>query len=330
MFWPRKKKLSQYEEMLALCGKDQRADLQDVFYCFRLLLGRDPSSEEISGHINVGVGKDLGTVVKSYIGSLEFANRKLLQVDSSQMPKLANYNGLEIFVDSADPNIGPAIVSGSYEADVMRVFEQHLKDGATVVDIGANVGLYSLVAARAVGPRGMVFAIEPNPANAKMIKMSALKNGFENIVIIAAGASDEYGLLRLNLSYSNGTTSKDIDGIEQVFSSNVVPSVRLDDVLKTRVDLVKIDVEGAEYLALKGMSQTLEKHKPVILSEFSPNAMPGISGVTGEAYLEFLRGHGYSISVIGHGFDIDKNMSSQQVLEAHKAANVDHIDIVAF
>lgn len=331
MFRQRKKPGSPYEQMLALRGKGSQADLQDVFYCFRLILGRDPNLEEIQGHINAGVGRDLAEVVRSYVGSEEFLRRRLLEVSEQQMPRRVTLGEIDLFVDESDPNIAPAIIGGHYEPEVLALFGQHIAAGSTVVDIGANIGLYSLVAAKSVGESGCVFAVEPNSANAKLIRMSALVNGFGNITIIGAAASDRYEMLRLSLSYSNGTTSGNLTGLDEVFHSRLVPSVKLDDVLGSRkVDLVKIDIEGAEYLAIKGMSDCIRRHRPKIISEFSPNAMPGLSGVTGAGYLAFLRSFGYSLSVIGRQYGDRRDMTDEQILSAQSSSGSGHVDIFAF
>lgn len=331
MFRQREKPLSPYEQVLALRGKGSKADLQDIFYCFRLILGRDPNTEEIQGHLNAGIGNDVAEVVRSYVGSEEFQRRRLLAVSEQQMPRRVKLGEIDVFVDEADPNIAPAIIGGHYEPEVLELFGQHIAAGSTVVDIGANIGLYSLLAAKSVGKNGCVFAVEPNSANAKLLKMSALVNGFENITIIGAAASDRYEMLRLSLSYSNGTTSGGLTELDEVFHSRLVPSVKLDDVLGSRkVDLVKIDIEGAEYLALKGMSECIRRHRPRIISEFTPNAMPGLSGVSGASYLAFLRSFGYALSVIGRQYGDGQGMTDEQILSAQANSGSGHIDIFAY
>lgn len=110
--------------------------------------------------------------------------------------------------------------------------------------------------------------------------------------------------------------------------------MRLDDILKNvnNIDVVKIDVEGAEYLALKGGSELLMKNRPVVFSEFSPQALPIISNFYAEIYLDILLiDENYNLSVICRsGNIIDCKRDKDQVIEFWKQASSDHIDIVAF
>ena len=73
----KKKSNSDIIKIQNLCGKNSIADVYDIFYCFRIILGRDPNPEEINGHLGVGLGKPLYNVVKSYLNSLEFNKRNL-------------------------------------------------------------------------------------------------------------------------------------------------------------------------------------------------------------------------------------------------------------
>ncbi len=308
-----------------------RASEADIYWCFRLLLGRPPHDEEWPSHMT-RLGADLTSVVKSYLGSLEFAHRQLLDTSSSKDIRLASINGASIYASALDPVIGKAVLSGGYEPEVVTLFHKYLKPGMSVVDIGANIGYFSILSASLVGPEGHVIAVEPNAENVRLLEMSRRANDFQNLEIMLMAASDRNGLLVLNAGESNGTTASLNANPDLLKGATLVPSVRLDSLIPRdrKLDFLKIDVEGAEQLALKGAAETLSLHKPVIVSEFSPYALPHFSGCTGEAYLGFITDLGYSLSVllqngdlVGYGQNIEGIMS-----EFHSRQS-DHIDILA-
>ena len=105
-----------------------------------------------------------------------------------------------------------------------------------------------MVAAAAVGVSGTVLAVEPNPANARLIEASRRSNGFDNVTIAQVGAGRETGLLVLNAGQSDGTTSAPSGELDILFASTTVPCVTIDSLTAEQaVDFIKIDAEGAEY-----------------------------------------------------------------------------------
>lgn len=304
---------------------------EDVYYCFRLLLGRAPNRIEWSGHV-AHAGTDLNAVVRSYLDSREFALRSaaLLGPRLAENVNLHKLDGFSMYVPEDDPDVGSHVIQGTYEPHVTAVLRERLRPGMHVLDIGANIGYFTMLCAAAVGPSGRVVAIEPNAECVRLLEASRRANGFANVVVVQAAAGRELGLLVLNTTYSNGMTGSLPDDVGALLTANTVPSLKLDDVLRgERVDIVKIDVEGAEYVSLSGMAETIRRFRPVMVSEFSPGMMPGISGIDGPGYLRFLIEAGYGISVIrqdgsllGCGTDIDG------VMAAWEKSGIDHIDLL--
>jgi FkbM family methyltransferase len=310
------------------------ASYEDIFYCFRLLLGRNPNLEEWPGHSS-RVGEDLENVVSSYVTSREFAERSLLNKTYRDQVELVRLPRFSLFASNDDLAVGRHIHDGSYEPGVTAVLMRYVKPGTLVVDIGANIGYFTMLLASLVEPTGLVVAVEPNPENIKLMEASRRVNRFGHVLIIQAAAGRHTGLLSLNVSYSNGTTGELSDDLIAIFASHPVPCFALDGLLpKDRpISLVKIDAEGAEFNALIGLSQTIDRDHPVIVSEFSPGALPGISRCSGPEYLRFLIEKGYRISVIEQdgserrfGDDVD---GVDGVMGAYSRSGIDHIDIVA-
>ena len=157
-----------------------------------------------------------------------------------------------------------------YDLGTQLVVSKLLRPGDLFVDIGANEGMISLVAARSVGSAGKVIAFEPNPVpRAKFAKNLELNN-ISTVNIIAAGASDQEGTLELFVPEINtGEGSFAHDGNHQQPGTVVAcPIITGDSVLKdANPSLIKIDVEGFEGKVIIGLSSTISRTKPIIVME---------------------------------------------------------------
>lgn len=138
-----------------------------------------------------------------------------------------------------------------------------IKPGSVVFDIGANIGFFSLLASRLVGTHGAVYAFEPHPRNAAILRRHVTLNHASNVTVIEAAVSDRSGQVRL---MGDGSTARvDSQGVS-------VAALALDDLhddgnIRTPV-VIKMDVEGAELAALKGMRELLQATLPDLLIEF--------------------------------------------------------------
>jgi FkbM family methyltransferase len=296
-----------------------------------LLLGRNPNPEEWPGHSS-RVGEDLENVVSSYVTSREFAERSLLNKTYRDQVELVSLPRFSLFASNDDLAVGRHVHGGSYEPRVAAVLIRYVKPGMSVVDIGANIGYFTMLLASLVEPRGLVVAVEPNPDNIKLMEASRRVNGFDQVLIVQVAAGRHTDLLSLNVSYSNGVTGELSADHNAIFASHPVPCFALDGLLpKDRpINLIKIDVEGAELNALIGLSQTIDRNHPVIVSEFSPGALPSISRCSGPEYLRFLIDKGYRIGVIEKdGAETDFQDDVCGVMAAYSRSGIDHVDIVA-
>lgn len=163
---------------------------------------------------------------------------------------------------------------GTNELPVQDAVGATLRPGDVFFDIGANVGFFSLIAARLVGPRGSVVAFEPVPANAAAIRRNASLNRLTNVHVIEAAVSDDEGVAELRLDRHPGGAvlaspgSRDGRGKEII----TVPRVTIDGLVERHEapvpTLIKIDVEGTEDKVLAGLARTAVRCRPVLICEF--------------------------------------------------------------
>jgi FkbM family methyltransferase len=227
--------------------------------------------------------------------------------------------GTRMFVDPHDGGVGYQVVIGrGFEPLTAALFERELAPGMVVVDLGANVGFYTLLAAARVGAEGQVLAFEPAPENVALLARSLEANGFEQVTLVAKACAEENGRARLFLSrtakglHTIGAAGAGWDAIE-------VETLRLDDFLgdsAAEVDLLKIDIEGAELRALAGMPQLLASARRLrILTELNPGALAA-SGASAEAYLRPLLSYGFTIrAAVDEAAGTVTHPSPEEVLE---------------
>ena len=306
---------------------------EDIYYCFRLLLGRNPSKVEWGGHKSQA-GNDLKEVVSTYLTSPEFKSRKLGTLSDTEHV-LVDVKDYKMYVSLSDTAVGLTIYkTKSYEPHVSKAITERLKSGMVFVDIGANIGYFSLLAANLIGPDGKVFAFEPYQYNVKLLFLNSRINGFENIEIIPCAVADKKSLFAYDNMASNGVISELNADLNALLSTTLVNSIMLDEALQNinKMDIIKIDVEGAEYLALGGGRKLLKKHRPIIFSEFAPPSLQVVSKVSAETYLQqLLVDDNYNISVLDtRGDVIDCKRDVNKVIKCFEDAVTDHIDLVAY
>ncbi|HEY7119583.1 MAG TPA: FkbM family methyltransferase [Tepidisphaeraceae bacterium] len=166
---------------------------------------------------------------------------------------------------------------GLYELDTLRLIRRLLRPGQHLVDCGANIGYFTLAAARRVGPTGRVDAFEPDPVNRARLEKHLADNGSPSRVRVHAVAlSDAPGEATLYHPTDDGRNH----GEASLFApagvataAYTVRTARMDEALERSPDLVKMDIEGAELAALRGMTRLLESDRPpMLIIEHNPES----------------------------------------------------------
>ena len=282
----------------------------DIHACYRLLLGREPDPGGLDYWHSAVDRMRVADLAGAFIDSREFhvgplcarllESVDLPQLSNARLPTLVDLSDRVQFVDPGDNFVGKAIAeSGSYEPHVSRAILDVLRPGDTFVDVGANVGWFSLLAAARVGPSGRVLAIEADAANVALLCRSAHQNAFTNLLALSVAASDRAGLLVLQrLGGSNGAVFAP-EG-DAAPGDRYISGLPLDGLsgLLHRLDVLKVDVEGAELMVLRGAAELVQRHQPHVFFEFSPGMLGRLPGSSVAGLDQWIRGLGYRIEIV--------------------------------
>jgi FkbM family methyltransferase len=183
----------------------------------------------------------------------------------------------------------------AYEETLTVFLINHLKPGLTVIDVGAHVGLHTLMFSQRIGPTGHVLAIEPSPANARLLRSHIAWNDCRNVEVIEAIVGDR----EADVSFSFRADPTDPGGFANSLAYNIggktdtVPMTTIDVICAGRhPHLIKIDVEGAELLALRGACETLSRCAPMLIVAIHPEPMRML-GTSPTELVAFLAACGY-------------------------------------
>jgi FkbM family methyltransferase len=207
----------------------------------------------------------------------------------------------ELLLHALDEVMTPSIqAQGLWEADEAIWLRSVLRPGQTVLDCGANVGYFSLLAAKAVGPEGRVMAFEPERANLRLLRHNLWRNGADNVQVVPAAAADARGVLALRFNPRNrGDHQVHPDAGE---ADVLVPALVIDDLLPAgQVDVVKVDTQGSDHLVVAGMRRLLQRSPGAhVLVEFWLDNMAE-RGVSPAAVLADYRTLGRPMGVLEAG-----------------------------
>lgn len=191
---------------------------------------------------------------------------------------------------------------GHYEEETSLLFKNKLRSGMQVVDIGAHIGYFTRIFSKLVGPHGKVYAFEADPENFALLKKNT--RHLKNVVCYQTAISDRAGTIDFyHYDDKAGCHSILPDApIEYAKRKITVPAITLDAFVKengvTRVDFIKMDIEGGETAALRGMQNTLRKPDVSLVFEFAPEWVRK-AGNEPLAMLRQLESQGFKLFVIG-------------------------------
>jgi FkbM family methyltransferase len=234
----------------------------------------------------------------------------------------------------------------THEPATTALFKEVIRAGDVVLDLGANIGYFTLLAARLVGPQGRVIAFEPEPTNFSYLTRNITLNNYGHVTAHQRAVADRYGSTKLFIcTYDSGHhTINQFDGIAAYAHGRQareewvdIETVPLDDFLgddATRVSVVKMDIEGAEALALAGMRRLLTENRPLrLFLEFFPLLLTKMGSSPEEYADRLIHGDGFSVYAIGHDYTLAR--AAQTLIPIHSVeeltglirAEDDHVNL---
>ena len=282
-----------------------------VVWAYRLLLDRDPESEDVIGPKLAG-SRDTRELRHHLMTSAEFLdkNRDYAHTNDSTVliKELHGPGSARLFVDLSDHVIGLSIVRGHYETEEIRLVRSWLRIGDCAIDAGAHIGFFTMQMAEAVGPTGHVDAFEPFAPNADLLDRSTAENRFGDRITLhraALGASTETASLTFARETLNSGGAYLLRPGTAPLAGNAaqtVSVVALDEApIRRPVRLIKMDVEGAEPQVVAGAARLLRADRPLLLSELHPTQLERASGVSADAFLKQMTALGYRAHGIENG-----------------------------
>lgn len=224
-------------------------------------------------------------------------------VGDSSMKRITIFNNvnIEILMDSY---MGASFYwTGLHHVNQIAFLSNYLKPNFTFIDVGANLGEFTLFAASKLS-KGKVIAFEPVNKQLNMLKLNCSLNQFDNIIIEEYGLSDSQRKIEIFTSYSTDLFDGIHEGLSTLFPSDskfvveqVIPLKVFDDEYFDSLesfDFLKIDIEGGELFALRGMQKSIQKFKPAILIEMN-NLTFNAAGYSVEEVANFLFSFGYKL-----------------------------------
>ncbi|MDI6735143.1 MAG: FkbM family methyltransferase [bacterium] len=255
-------------------------------------------------------------------------------------PNIAEIQGSKMYINIHDkaPIMRKTFLSYAvnrvHEESTTEIFKKVVKKGDVVVDLGANIGYFSLLAAKLVGKDGKVYSFEPEPKNYNYLVKNIDLNGYNNIFSLQKAISDKAGKIKLYICpYDTGHhTINQYKGIEAYKHDYCyekkefieIETMPLDDFLSDKdfkADVIKMDVEGAEMLALLGMDRVIKENKNLkMFVEFFPLLIREMGNSPEEFILKLLKEYNFSI------FVIERDYFGGNVIRDRKYLKINSVD----
>lgn len=220
--------------------------------------------------------------------------------------ELVSVNGYQLYISRDDlGSVAESLrLKGSYETGITACFEDIVKPGMVVLDIGANLGYYTVLFSKLVGPSGEVFAFEPDATNYRVLSENIKLNNCDNVTALNLALSDRSGEQEFFTDKTHfGVHSLARENLIHVAAGHTVPTLTLDDFAARhlqgrKADVIKSDTQGAEGTVFSHSDAILGSDNLYILMEYWPYGLRSF-GTDPEAFLRQMHGKGLEFMAMG-------------------------------
>lgn len=274
----------------------------EVIWGYRYLLGREPEGARVVvSHAMENANWQAFRV--RLLASPEFRRSSAVSSPTSRWVATEIQGGKRlIWLDLADDYVSRGCLLDAYEPLESEFVRTHLRPGDVFVDVGANIGWFTLLASTIVGATGHVHAFEPRRPTVEYLRRSVAMSGLDAFVTVHdVGLSNTPGECRLG--WDRGSRNPGHSYLVETETSDLIEAqpIRLDTLDRIaigRVDMIKIDVEGAEMLALSGAEETIAVNRPFVLSELYPAQLKSVSKATPADFIAWFKLRGYRAKIV--------------------------------
>lgn len=234
---------------------------------------------------------------------------------------VVSFREIEIEISAGDITTLPTLADGTYESDELDCFLGLVRPGSVVADIGANIGVWSILLSEAVGPTGHVLAFEPSPDNVKLLESNLVRNGCTNVRVVVAAIGPTSGTGSLEISTAGATHRLAPQGGTGDISVDVMSLDSFVEANQLEVDAIKIDIEGFEPAAFEGMHRVLAR-RPLLLTEFSVPQARSAGNSWAETLPRLLDTYGACEVFDGRGVRLVNPAGVDEILSSNKLLNL--------
>lgn len=242
--------------------------------------------------------------------------------------KFVIINKTSMFLDEKD--ILGLSINKVHEPFETKLVKTMLKKGDTVLDAGANIGYYTLIFADLVGPKGRVYAFEPDPENFAILKKNIAINNYKNVELINAAVADKTGAINF-FHDSRSTAAHRVFKEDKNEKAIRVKVVTLDNYFSRKslkIDLIKFDIQGAEVNAINGMKKLIKKNKNIkIISEFWPYGI-NKTGHKASEFTSFFVKQGFEMFELYEKDETLIKTNSRDLLQKYTIKSQNHADLL--
>ena len=239
-----------------------------------------------------------------------------------KIKKIKNNKKFEVFTHGCFMKVNPnddglsteLLVHGSHEPETTKFVSSLINENMICVDVGANIGYYSTLYSKIVGPNGKVISIEPSPINFDYLKKNLELQDFQNYLLFNCACGNEQNQVKFYMDHRANKCQIIEDDDSSHLEKNIisVPLRKIDDIInESNVEMIhflKIDVEGYEWYAILGAMNTIKKFKPLIQIEIHFNKLG--NDLT-KKILTILQKENYSL--IYHDIDPDQRNNKSKI-----------------